>query len=65
MGAAMKPRYRVLTYDPETDRFTPQRGVKSGPWSLWGLRRALRKLRSMGYDTNRNAPSVLVERIDP
>jgi hypothetical protein len=57
-------KYRVTTWDPEKQRFTPQVGVRAGPWSLWGLRRALRKLRAMGYEGRRGDPSVLVERLD-
>lgn len=56
--------YFVTTYDTKIEDFTPQRGVRTGPYSLFGLRKALRKLRAMGYDTNRQAPSVLVERDD-
>lgn len=43
-------RYMVLTWDENRERFTPQRGVCYGPYTLWGLRVALRKLRDMGYD---------------
>ena len=65
----MKPfqgrRYQVTTWDMETQSFTPQKGVRKGPYSLFGLRKALRKLQAMGYDIARDdAPSVLVERID-
>lgn len=42
-----KPRYYVLTWDPNRGEFTPQRGVRSGPYSLFGLRRALRKLEAL------------------
>ncbi len=59
----MRPRYYVSTWDGERQKFTPQKGVRTGPYSMFGLRRALRKLRSMGYDVKRYfAPSVLVER---
>src|SRR5438128_2191639 len=50
-GAPMKPRYYVLTYDYEKEDYTPQQGVRKGPYSLFGLRKALRKLRGMAYDT--------------
>jgi hypothetical protein len=58
-----KVYYEVLTWDVRKEDFTPQIGVRRGPWSKWGLRRALRKLNRCGYDTDRhNAPSVLVLR---
>lgn len=59
---AKKPTYEVLTWDMDLQKFTPQWGVRRGPYSQFGLRRALRKLRGMGYDTDRSgAPSVLVQ----
>ncbi len=72
----MQPRYYVRTWDSDRQTFTPQRGCRTGPYTLFGLRRALRKLRTLGYaasrlprDVRRNNdcgdPSVLVERIDP
>lgn len=60
----MKPRYFITTWDINKQRFTPQKGVRSGPYTLFGLRQALRKLQAMGYTCDRNDPSVLVERID-
>jgi hypothetical protein len=48
-----KPTYEVLTWDMDKQTFTPQQGVRKGPYSKWGLRRALRKLRSMGYETTK------------
>ncbi len=70
------PLYYVYTWNSESQSFTPQGGVKAGPHRLFGLRKALRKLRTLGYaasrlprDVRRNNdcgdPSVLVERIDP
>jgi transcriptional regulator with XRE-family HTH domain len=59
-GGNHKRIYFVLTYDVEKERFTPQKGVSKGPYSLWGLRRALRKLQRLGYETDRNTPSVLI-----
>ena len=53
-----KHRYDVLTWDHEADRFTPQKGVRRGPWSLMGLRRAIRRLLEMGYDTT----SIFIEK---
>ena len=58
----MKPRYYVTTWDTEKQLFTPQAGVRTGPYSLFGLRKALRALQEHGYDCNRDDPSVLVER---
>lgn len=61
----MKPKYFVHTWDADRQCFTPQRGVRAGPYSLWGLRRALRKLRYYGYDVSRGGGvSVLVCRED-
>lgn len=60
-----RARYEVLTWDPETGRFTPQKGVRKGPYTLFGLRKALRQLREMGYAARRPDPSVLVERLSP
>jgi hypothetical protein len=58
----MKPLYRIYTYDPMKEAFTPQSGVRSGPYSLFGLRKALRALQNLGYPCDRHDPSVLVER---
>lgn len=55
-------RYRVFTWDLQ--KFTPQKGVRCGPYSLWGLKRALRKLQAMGYECHRHDFSVLVESED-
>jgi|GEM_PF-6464392 len=60
----MKPRYFVWTWDEEKQDFTPQIGVRCGPWSKWGLRRALRSLREMGYDTTRAGGVCLLVRSD-
>lgn len=46
-------QYFVLTYDPESGGFTPQLGVRSGPYTLFGLREPLRELRGMGYEASR------------
>jgi hypothetical protein len=59
-----RPRYYITTIDPDTSRFTPQRGVRTGPYTLWGLKRALRRLQALGYNCGRGDPSVLVERAD-
>lgn len=68
-------RYYVHTWDGEKQKFTPQVGVRCGPYSLWGLRKAIRKLRDMGYSCHRTTylgkhgrvcgdsdPAVLIER---
>lgn len=57
-----KPTYSVLTWDTTKQDWTPQYGVRTGPYRLMGLRRALRKLRAMGYDGCKGDNSVLVER---
>jgi hypothetical protein len=66
----------VTTWDTDRQTFTPQAGVRTGPYSKFGLRRALRALRGMGYSAARlprrvasgcddcGDPSVLVERED-
>lgn len=60
---SVKQKYRVTTWDIERQDWTPQSGVPTGPYTLFGLRKALRKLRSMGYDVSRRGGvSVLVER---
>lgn len=70
----MNPRYYVQTWDTNKQDFTPQAGVRCGPYSLFGLRKAIRKLRSMGYPCDYRSglgvrmeagdPSVLVCRVD-
>ncbi len=67
----MKSRYYVETWDSDKQAFTPQKGVRRGPYSLWGLRKAIRKLRGMGYPVNysnylavTNDPAVLIYRED-
>jgi hypothetical protein len=64
-----KPAYWVKTWDTDRQEFTPQNGVRTGPYSLWGLRKAIRKLRALGYpcDYRRGIgdASVLIERRGP
>ena len=74
----MKPkrRYYVLTWDGEKETFTPQPGVRKGPYTLFGLRKAIRKLRGMGYACDyfsgchsvtaypSGDPSVSIHRVD-
>lgn len=57
-------RYYVTTWDEETQSFKPQIGVRTGPYTLFGLRKAFRLLAGMGYDTGRDSPCVHVERED-
>lgn len=46
----MTPRqYFIETWDADLQEFTPQKGVRRGPYTLFGLRKAIRKLRRMGY----------------
>jgi hypothetical protein len=59
-----QPRYYVTTWDGELQRFTPQKGVRTGPYSQFGIRKALHKLREMGYQADRQDNSILVERQD-
>jgi hypothetical protein len=68
-----RPQYYVTTWDPELEQYTPQKGVRTGPYTLFGLRRALRELHELGYEACRGGrpgsdgcgdPSVLVERRD-
>jgi hypothetical protein len=59
-----KPRYYVETWDTEKQTFTPQQGVRKGPYSLFGLRKALKALRLGGYSACKNDPSVYVYRIE-
>lgn len=54
----MKPRYYVYTWDTNSQSWTPQSGVKSGPWSLWGLRRAILRLRAMGYPCDYSSKDI-------
>ncbi len=65
MKKPAKPKYRVLTWDGEKGKFTPQSGVRSGPYTLFGLRKALRALRGCGYSARRYDICVLVERVEP
>jgi hypothetical protein len=60
---AKKETYRVTTWDMDLQKFTPQEGLKSEPYSKWEIREALRTLKGWGYDVKRAfSPSVLVER---
>ncbi len=67
-------QYYVFTWDSEKQEFTPQRGVRCGPYSIRKLKWALRQLQSLGYSCHRrrdehgthddNDTSVLVVRKD-
>lgn len=64
-------QYLITTRDPETDEFTPQKGCPHKVNGVAGLRKALRKLQGMGYETRHgheelycDAADVLVERAD-
>lgn len=57
-----RKRYFVRTWDSDKQSFTPQKGVRVGPYTLMGLRKALRQLQGLGYDTSRaGGVSILVE----
>jgi hypothetical protein len=60
---AHRGTYYVRTWDSERMEYTPQAGIKAGPYSQFGLRRAIRKLRDMGYEAYRDDSSVLIERV--
>lgn len=47
-------RYYVTTWDGDKQKWTPQIGVRRGPHTIGGLRKALRKLRGMGYGTKKS-----------
>lgn len=53
-------RYFVKTWDWDLHRWTHQKGVRVGPYSLFGLRAALRKLRALGYDACKGDNSTWV-----
>ena len=55
-------RYYVLTYDWDKREYTPQKGVRKGPYTKFGLRKAIRKLREMGYCADRDDNDVLIEK---
>lgn len=61
---AMQPtqgrRYWVETWNLELQQWTPQIGVPHGPHTLWSLRQALRLLRTMGYQADRDDNYTLV-----
>jgi hypothetical protein len=50
----------IKTWDTDADEFTPQRGVRCGPYTLFGLRKAVRKLRRLGYPCCKDDPAVSI-----
>ena len=65
-----RPRYYVETWDTYRQTFSPQQGVRTGPYTLFGLRRAIRKLRAIGYPCGYTSrigscgdPSVSITRV--
>lgn len=44
---------------------TPQDGVSDGPYTLFGLRVALRALRAMGYAADRHDAAIYVWKVEP
>lgn len=60
----MTRRYYITTWDSDSQTFTPQVGVRTGPYSLFGLRKAIHKLQAMGYDCGRSDPSIYVVSVD-
>ena len=55
-------RFNVLTYDCETERFTPQLGMMSPTQNITKrqVKDALAELRTMGYAGTEDEPCVLV-----
>lgn len=53
-------QYFVETWDMDEQTFTPQEGIPSGPYSMFGLRRALRQLQECGYVARKPDPLVMV-----
>lgn len=45
-------KYFIETWDGNLEEFTPQKGVPRGPYTKWGLRKAIRKLRKLGYSAD-------------
>lgn len=57
----IRRKYYVTTWDTDLQEFTPQKGVRTGPHTWRGLRRALRALQELGYPARRGDSSTLVE----
>ena len=60
----MQHRYYVKTWDIGRQAYTAQKGVRTGPYTLFGLRQALRKLKEFGFDADKSDCSTLVFRKD-
>ena len=60
-----KPRYYIYTWDQNKDVYTPQAGVRCGPYSLFGLRKPIRKLQAIGYVAKRGDSAVIIEKHTP
>lgn len=59
-----RPGYWVFTFDFDKRCWSPQIGVKAGPYKLFGLKKPIRELRSMGYGFGRaDILSVLIVHI--
>ena len=56
----MGTKYYVKTWNWRRQAFTPQKGVRCGPYSLFGLRKALLALRAIGYEGGRCDNSMLI-----
>jgi hypothetical protein len=60
------PAYHVTTFDLRLGRYTPQLGCPAIVRGVAGLRRAVRRLRAMGYlETSSRDRNVSVRRIFP
>lgn len=57
----IRKRYYVTTWCTIKQTFTPQQGVRTGPYTLFGLRLAIRALRELGYWANKDDAAVYVE----
>ena len=63
MARVAKPKYRVLVWRADVRRYVPAANVRPGPYGLFALRKALRRLVEMGHSLG-SGHGVLVERID-
>jgi len=57
-----KAKYRVLVWQPRLRRYAPVGGVKLGPLSQFGVRKAIRELARKGHTIKGH--NVIVQRID-
>jgi len=63
MAGAVKPKYRVLVWRADVRRYVPAANVRPGPYGLFAIRKALRRLVEMGHSLG-SGHAILVERID-